>query len=62
VLNNKIAVTKNKALQGPITDKEYAIIKVTEDFIRNLEIAQKVNEETQSKKFENIIPGEKIII
>jgi len=53
---------KNKACRGELTDKEYAVIAVTEDLIKNIEIAAELSRKEMSAELDQILKEEKIII
>jgi len=62
VLKNKLNLLKNKACRGELTDKEYAVIAVTEDLIKNIEIAAELSRKEMSVELNELLKEEKIII
>tara|TARA_Y100001973_G_C5058478_1_gene261433 strand:+ start:427 stop:591 length:165 start_codon:yes stop_codon:yes gene_type:complete len=53
---------KNKACREELADKEYAVIAVTEDLIKNIEITADLARKEMSVELDQILKEEKIII
>ena len=62
VLKNKLNLLKNKACREELADKEYAVIAVTEDLIKNIEITADLARKEMSVELDQILKEEKIII